>query len=533
MKCMISKYRLFKINKYLFVLIIMVLNVCCTTGFDSFNTNPNEATDDMLDWDNTRTGAFFLQMQQNVLPIAQGVDFGSSVYQVVETMTGDGYVGYFGFPAPDINSASRYNWKNRNWPGMMFTTAYSKTMNAWRELKRAIQDETDPRYAIAQILKVATMHRVTDTYGPIPYVKFGESKEVPYDSQKDIYYKFFEELNNAVLVLDSYASSGKKVFSAWDCVYSGDVKSWVRFANSLRLRLAMHIAYVDPDKAQQEVKMAVNNSHGLMVDVAELKHIAPIATYESPLHIIKSWDDICMGATLDSYMNGYKDPRLSAYFDETSDGLYRGIRAGMSSSTPKSSYTTGLFSTPKTTATSNVVWMRASESYFLLAEAALRNWVDGDPKTFYENGVKASFQEYGVSGIDDYLKNSIDKPIKYTDPVTPGHSINARGDITVAWNDSDSDEKKLERIITQKYIALFPIGQEAWTEYRRTGYPKVFPVVVNESNGGCVDTELQIRRLPYPVSEYDTNNKALQEGIKLLGGVDNAGVRLWWDCNGK
>lgn len=506
----------------------LLVNIGCTAGFDNLNTNPNEATDDMLDWDNARTGAFFLQMQQNVLPVAQGPEFGSSVFQVIETMTGGGYCGYFGFPAPDINSAGRYNWKNNNWPGMMFTTGYSKTMNAWRELKKAINDDTDPRFAMAQILKVATMHRVTDTYGPIPYLKFGVEKIVPYDAQKDVYYAFFDELDQAVAALDSYASSGAKVFSTWDCVFAGDTKQWIQFANSLRLRLAMHLTEVDATKAEAEVKKSKDNVHGYLAGLAELKHVAPIANYESPYFIINGWQDIAMGATLDSYMNGYQDARRDVFFERSSDDTFRGIRLGMAATTPKVSYTNGKFSAPKATATTNVVWMRASETYFLLAEAALRGWVAGTDKQYYEDGIRTSFQELGVAGADTYMAKEL-KPADYTDPVTANYSIKARGKVSPLWNDADNFETKLEKIITQKYIAMFPIGQEAWTEFRRTGYPKVFPTATNESNGGCVNSEIQICRLPYPISEYNTNNEALQEGIKLLGGVDNAGVKVWWD----
>ena len=352
-----------------------MINVGCTKNFLEYNTNPNEATDEMTDWDNVRTGSLLLQMEQNVLVVAQpGLNIGSDRYQTVEVMGGDGYVGYFGFPAPSINSAGRYNWDKRSWYGDMFTTNYLTTMNAWREIRKAINNDEDPRFSMAQILKVAAMHRVTDTYRPIPYLNFGVSKEVPYDSQKDVYYRFFEELDGAINNLDSYAASGSKVLSSWDCVFNGDVTSWIKFANSLRLRLALHLAYVDETKAKSEAQLAIGNSYGLMnvkSDLAELQHITPIATYESPLYILKGWDDICMGATLDSYMNGYQDPRLSAYFEAGTGGKYRGIRAGMSKDVSKDKYITGIFAEPQATATSNVVWMRSSESYFLLAEYAL------------------------------------------------------------------------------------------------------------------------------------------------------------------
>ena len=214
---MMNIRKFFKVRNYYLLLGVIMINVGCTKNFLEYNTNPNEATDEMTDWDNVRTGSLLLQMEQNVLVVAQpGLNIGSDRYQTVEVMGGDGYVGYFGFPAPSINSAGRYNWDKRSWYGDMFTTNYLTTMNN----------------------------------------------------------------------LDSYAASGSKVLSSWDCVFNGDVTSWIKFANSLRLRLALHLAYVDETKAKSEAQLAIGNSYGLMnvkSDLAELQHITPIATYESPL----------------------------------------------------------------------------------------------------------------------------------------------------------------------------------------------------------------------------------------------------------
>lgn len=533
----------YRIRRVLLAMLGTALTTACTSDFTEWNTNPNEATEDMLDWDNARTGSYFLQMEQNVLVVAQSAaGIGTDRYQTVEIMGGDGFVGYFGFPSPSINSAGRYNWNKESWYGDMFTTNYTRTMNAWRSLKQAIDDENDPRYALAQILKVAAMHRVTDTYGPIPYLSFGVENEVPYDSQKDVYYRFFEELADAVETLAPYANAGETLFTEYDCVYRGDLTKWVKFANSLRLRLAMHLAYVDASKAQQEAEAALAAPLGVMTeatDIAQLQHISPLETYESPIYIVGvSWKDLRMGATLDSYMNGYEDPRLASYFNTTTDGTYRGIRAGMANTISKDAYApeaegslTGLFSVPNVNSTSNVVWMLASESYFLRAEGALRGWSMGDTaENLYRKGVETSFAENNAGDASSYLADNTLTPADYTDPVTAAYSTDARGDITIAWNEADGFEKNLERIITQKYIALYPNGQEAWTEFRRTGYPKVFPVCVNESNGGCVDTETQIRRLAFPQSEYNTNREQLDKGIALLGGPDNPGTKLWWDA---
>jgi hypothetical protein len=90
----------------------------------------------------------------------------------------------------------------------------------------------------------------------------------------------------------------------------------------------------------------------------------------------------------------------------------------------------------------------------------------------------------------------------------------------------------LERIITQKWIAIYPDGQEAWADYRRTGYPRLFPVV-NNFSGGTISTTTQIRRLAYPSNEYTTNSVAVNAAVaNLLGGPDNGGTRLWWDTGG-
>lgn len=525
---MMKKYNNSKV-KILFCLLELAF-VCgsCTNNFDEFNTNPDEVTENMANWDNARTGSFFLQMQKNVIPID-----GAAAFQVIEVMTGDNYVGYFGTSSPNINSAGRYSWSgNRNWPGMMFTGAYSGVMNPWRELKKAINNENDPRYAVVQILKIANMHRVTDTYGPVPYLKFGIDKEVMYDSQKDIYYNFFEELERAVRVLDIPAANGTKIFEEWDCVYGGDTKLWVKFANTLRLRLAIHLSNVDPTKSKEEIVKVIKAPHGFLEtknDMAELKHVHPIATYESPWYVIDGWNEISLGATLDSYMNGYNDPRLPVYFRATSDNKYRGLRSGLPSTISKDTYTKDeLFSRPVVSATGNVIWMRASEVCFLKAEAALR-WpelnIGGTAQDFYEAGVRLSFNENGVSGADDYLQ-STSVPADYEDVINSSYSSPALSDVPVKWIENNR-RKNLEQIITQKYIALFPVGQEAWTDFRRTGYPKVFEPVITENSS--VSKSVQIRRLPYPVSEYDTNKAAVNAAQEKLGGPDNPGTRVWWD----
>lgn len=105
----------------------------------------------------------------------------------------------------------------------------------------------------------------------------------------------------------------------------------------------------------------------------------------------------------------------------------------------------------------------------------------------------------------------------------------------MAWNEADDFEKKLEKIITQKWIAIFPNCMEAWSEYRRTGYPKLMPVVHNLSDG-VVNSAEGARRLTYPADEYRDNTENLNAALSALAKEssnkkgDTMATRVWWDC---
>ena len=530
--------------KRIIVLIGMVfVFLACTGDFREINTDKSGVTDEDLQADYNEHGIRLGIIQQGIY---FNYDYGKGKnwpFQLTQNLNADMFSGYM-HDAKPLNGGSHnsdYNLQD-GWNSAMWGHTYEYVFPQIYQSENATRDRMPAFFGITKILKVEVMHRVTDYYGPIVYSHFAdpEARYMP-DTQKEVYSAFFCELDTAVAVLSDYIVEhpGASEFARFDMLLDGDYDSWIKFANSLRLRLALHLAYVDETKAKSEAQLAIGNSYGLMnvkSDLAELQHITPIATYESPLYILKGWDDICMGATLDSYMNGYQDPRLSAYFEAGTGRKYRGIRAGMSKDVSKDKYITGIFAEPQATATSNVVWMRSSESYFLLAEYALRWGTNADAKKYYEDGIRMSFDEHGVSGADAYLTRTAAGgyvPANYEDPVTSSHSMDALDAVSIAWDESGDFKTNLEQIITQKYIALYPVGQEAWTEFRRTGYPKVFPVVVNESSGGSVDTNIQIRRLPYPESEYNTNRTELDKGITLLGGVDNPGVRLWWDVPNK
>ncbi len=179
----------------------------------------------------------------------------------------------------------------------------------------------------------------------------------------------------------------------------------------------------------------------------------------------------------------------------------------------------------------------AAEVAFLKAEAGLRGWAGaGDPKTNYENGIKLSFADWGGSGVDAYLADATSKPISYVDPVDSRNNFTAASTITIAWNNADPTELKLEKIITQKYLAAFTQTLEAWVDFRRTGYPKIPHVAKNDSSPdwGIIPADQWIKRMPFVPAERTGNTAAVTDAVTKMGtgAKDDIATRLWWDTGG-
>jgi phosphotransferase system IIB component len=529
------------INKILSVLTVLVLlfSTSCTKDFDEINNDPTQITPEQLTADFQHVGSKYK-------PIFESIYIYSPAwkYQLQQNLNADVYSGYLTNPRPFVGGANNTTYNLvPGWNNFIWTIPYQNIMNNIHDIEEKTEGEYPVFYAIAKILKVEAMHRVSDVFGPIVYTHYGESATTStYDSQEEVYTAFFEDLDTAVNLLENDLSN--TTFTKFDMVYGGDLTKWVKFANSLRLRLAVRIAMADPAKAQQEAEKALSNANGL-IETNDESFIIHGDKAHPLLTIANAWDDIRMNADMESILSGFNDPRISKYFSfkEEGDnatipvvpGEYKGIRNGLpllsnyaDELAQKAAYVN--FSViNKNIMTPNVQLMTAAEVYFLKAEAALRGWSGaGDAQTNYETGITTSFDQRGASGAAAYIADNTSTPADYVDPVNASNSINAVSSITIAWDNSDSDEVKLEKIITQKWIAMFPDGQEAWSEFRRTGYPKLFPVVSNQS-GGTIDTNIQIRRIPFVVSEYDTNSDGVADAITKLGGPDNGGTRLWWD----
>ena len=518
-----------------FVCLLAAAGISCTANYMDINGNPYEPTEDQMQADGYIIGATLTALATTV------VSTDVNTAQFTDVLMGGPLGGYFtttgSFPTGTImNFNPTDDWTNVFLASdKIIPVLYSNL----RELERVTDDPIT--LAIAEVIKVAAMSRVTDTYGPIPYLNLSSgSINQSYDSQKEVYNRFFEELDAAISTLTTFyqGQPDTKLLADYDNVFSGNVGNWIKFSNTLRLRLALRVVYADASLAQTQAEAALSNPVGLMTsaaDLAELKKPA-IGTWEYPLYMIQySFDDSRIGATIEAYMNGYNDPRRSKYFVATASGEYHGVRNGIN---PTAAYASSTeLSRINCTNNDNLLWMTPAEAWFLRAEYELRWGSEDNARTYYEEGIRTSFSTLGVNGVDEYIADQESKPGSYTDVVNGGNSQeSALASIPVCWKQGGDFETHLEQIITQKYIAMFPEGQEAWSEFRRTGYPRILTVVVNNS-GGKIDTQKQIRRLNFPSTEYSTNAQAVAAATATLNSEssnptgDNGGTNVWWDKN--
>lgn len=525
-------------KKYILICILglLLLSAACTGNFRDYNTDLSGITDDDLLIDDNGYGIRLGIIQQGIY---FNYDYGKGKnwpFQLTQNMNADMFSGYMHNAKPHNGGShnSDYNMQD-GWNSAMWTHMYSYIFPQIYQSENATRDVHPALFGITKILKVEVMHRVTDYYGPIIYRNFANAaNHYQPDTQKEVYYEFFNDLDSAVVAITDYIKEEPESdgFSRFDILLDGKYSSWIKFANSLRMRLAMRLSSIDPTKARTEFRKGLNNDYGVLETKDEIVAVSTKSGYTNPLGELNLvWKETFMGAAMESILTGYDDPRLEVYFkpctDEAHKGEYRGIRQGTCFS---HNYYAGM-SKLSVDQNTHAPLMTSAEIWFLRAEAALRGWTieDGeDEEECYRNGVKNSFLQYGISSVEDYL-NSEKTASDFIDTYDEENNIKARCKVSPKWNPEDDKEIKLEKIITQKWIAMFPEGCEAWAEQRRTGYPRLFPVRFNHSRNGCIDTEIMVRRLNFPGTLQTEDPEQYAALVEALEGEDHGGTRLWWD----
>lgn len=527
----------------------------CTADFEQINTNP-----DGLPPANIPVESRFSQPMQSIYLNYQNKDF---EFQLAQNLNADLYSGYLANPTPFGGNSNNSTYvMNEGWNNWNFKVGELYVMKPISDILKSTQ-LSDYR-ALAKIIRVAGMVHVTDTYGPVPYSKAMQGgQSVPYDSQEEVYNSFFRELKESVDSLSLFletpeAKQTPTRITSFDLMCGGNYTLWIRFANTLRLRLATRIVKVNPGMAQMEAEAAVNNAYGVLTS-ADKNIEVKSSIVTNPLQVLCfDYNDIRVAAPYVTMLQGYNDPRLAAtvkpvgWFKENDKpvdiktatgadagkiGQYVGIRQGVIIP-DKTNYlmysVVNMDQNVKVTTKYPLPIMKIAEAYFLRAEGTLRGWaMNGDAETLYEDGIKQSFLDNGITdatAYSTYINDNTSLPVDYVDPFNTANNIANTNKITVKWDGSASKEEMLQRIITQKWIAMFPEGQEAWSEFRRTGYPKLFPVADNRSDGIIPNGQF-IKRLRFTEDERNTNLPAVEEARKLLSGPDNINTRVWWDLD--
>ena len=489
----------------------------CTDGFEEANRQGNRASADELGRDNYSTGSFFIQMQNNAFPEQE------NAYQMNEDLIGNylgRYMTYANNGFSDKNFA-RFNAPN-GWVRYPFRDALPKVTSAFKDIER-LTNKSGVTYAQALILKAQALLRLTDMYGPLP-IGADATDGNAYSSQEDVYKSIIADLNKATDVIKPLVASNPNVTIAeeLDKVYQGKMAKWLKYANSLKLRIAIRIRYVEPTLAKQLGEQAVQD--GVITSNDDNCAIAytPNGQYKTSVE----WGDSRACADLESFLTGYNDPRLTKFFTPVEGGIRPVIGCRAAAKIGNKTTAGKAYSAANIKIDSKGVWLTASEMAFCRAEGALAGWsnMGGTAQSLYEEGVKLSFEQWGAGSATAYLADNTSTEKNYVDPISEyGGDVSAVSNITIKWDDSATDEQKMERLITQKWIAMFPNGQEGWSEIRRTGYPKVFPLAQS------TDYSIQVaNRIPFDIDEA-TNNKANYiKAVQLLKGNDDYATKMWW-----
>lgn len=535
----------------------------CTDSFEDLNTsgvqvNPNELP-------------FAAQCAE---PMNYCYPPQQNMFQFWTNLTIDLYGGYF--MTPNGNFTNGDMGENRGHSGGMYENYY---LHIFNNTRRIIADcDATNQLGLAGVMRIVQAYgtlMTTDAYGPLAYssILSGEYESYfPFDSQQDIYIAMLKDLEKAITDIKNMSEAEKLTLATFDSWCQADIELWVKIANTMRLRMALRLSKRESEMSAVGIDLKTIASDAAPNTLATVnKDIVIDKSLENEMWLMFNWGDCGFNANLVTLMSGMKDPRQPLYMTKNINDItvkegetekvlvpkntqYLGIRfaAGLPGKPNSWSNYSGWIDTPNALGVYAMPLpiFKAAESYFLLAEAKLR-WNIGDEsiQSLYEKGIRVSMENelayrgkyaeisaYPENAIEDYI-NGTTGQIDLEDPVNQDLNTPALNKLGVKWDEGATDEQKLERIIIQKYLALFPLSTEAWAEQRRTGYPRLFQAYVNESNG-AVDTEEGVRRVIYSSNAYDTNAKGLEGGLELLNkensskkGIsgDKGGTHVWWD----
>ena len=464
----------------------------CTSNFDEINSDP----------DALETGA-----PTNMLG-----------YALRETMTRqagfdatEAWAGYI----VKIQYMDNYNYlPTNNTYGNKFSNCYRRVvlLDDILALTEENADELKNIRWASRIFKEYLWLLNTDQFGDIPYtdankVEDGQMKP-KYDSQEIIYPAILENLK--AIADEMAAGLGSDNIGEGDFLFGGNIQRWQKFCNSLRMRAAMRIVNVAPDLAKSTIEEICQNqaAYPLLETSAENAYFywqGSSPYFEPYYNDFRTRDDYGMSNIFVNHLKSMNDPRISAIMQPAAtDGEYRGFENGALSAPSNIQAISRMGVMYREDPAGFTPLLKSCENYFIMAEAAMRGWNVGiSAQEAYETAVKLSMDDNGVSAADaeTYLANA------------------------GKWDNT------LERIYMEEWVALFKENCEAWSLYRRTGYPKEIRTS-GEYPGkfcsfGTAHNDVPFR-MPYPDNEYQYNKENVEAATAEV--VDNTwGKKMWWD----
>ena len=392
-----------------------------------------------------------------------------------------------------------YNLVTRNQPRNHFNRMYVYSINNYKTAKVNLETEANTpaikanKLASLEISEIFVWENLVDTFGDVPYSEAFKADEQlyspKYDDAKEIYLSLLSRLDAAIATIDE---SSNGYIDGGDIVYSGDMTKWKHFANSIKLRLAMNLADVDPALSKSAAEAAITSG------VISSEDESYVFKFDGGTFINPNFDDLgprndyVPSELVINTMNANNDPRRATWFTQVG-GAYVGGVFGELNTFGDFSHMSSDFQSAS--APGNL--LSYVEVLFLKSEAAARGYsVGGTAESFYNAAIVASMTENSVATADAtaYLA------------ANPYNAAN--------WKQS---------IGVQAWVAMFNRGFAAWNFSRRLDYP----VFVNPANSQLDGVPV---RMPYSDQEYVLNGSNVSAAATKIGG-DKAVTKLFWDVN--
>ncbi|PHR99021.1 MAG: SusD/RagB family nutrient-binding outer membrane lipoprotein [Leeuwenhoekiella sp.] len=473
-----------KTLKFLIAGFLVCVLSSCSTNFEEINTDPNNLEE--ITAGSALNPILYELTTHNAL---QHRNIGAQLMQMF-------------IPNEDNTNAVFYYDFVQNIGGSTWNTYYSELTNIKEMEKAAVRDELPNYEAIALTLKAYAFSILTDCFGDVPMLEAGSAEEgvwfPKFTEQETIYTQILEDLERA----NSLYDTDQAMPYVSDILYQNDVAKWQKFTNSLHMRLLLRTVNRNAS-AYTELATLANNPATYPVFTSNDDHAVLKISGEAPL--LSPWSrpqDFntfrVYNAFFIDHLKEFEDPRLPVFATEAM-GLnnerygYIGLPIDFRNDPVADSIAT--VSGPRqqlAIAPLSVPLMSYAEVEFIKAELAQRGLIT-NAQEHYENGVEAALTMWSVSAPANYFDNT-----------------------------ATAYDGTLERIMLQKYFALFFTDYQAWFEHRRTGLPQL-PVSSDMKNNQEMPS-----RLYYPIDEADRNNQNYKAAVERMGG-DEINIKVWWD----